>query len=278
VCLINLRNLCICNLTGHENEEMSKAVGHRARIPHSTMAPRARSSDAMIMSNTSHHIGIQGSNTWEEMCNMFCSGKFLENNPDLKVYQNIQKSGIHTVVTWLAVLPYSEVPMWAYKNMNTQAQVIMNRKGNVIAPLNPYSFHKIYKLPKPLVFLNKGFMDKFIVEKSKPLELIQDWWDEETPFTTKINRVYNTQYFKSPYQLLISMICILYGEENCIHFKQEWTMMVHKVVETRVVFSWALILSSNIYLNVHEARKGNQPVFYMSTFLLDAICQYVPNP
>jgi hypothetical protein len=68
-------------------------------------------------------------------------------------------------------------------------------KGNVIAPLNPDIFHNIYKLPKPLVFLNKGFLEKFTVENPKPIDLIQDWWDEENPFVSKLNKVYNTQYF-----------------------------------------------------------------------------------
>jgi hypothetical protein len=65
-----------------------------------------------------------------------------------------------------------------------------------------------------------GFLEKFTMENPKLLELIQEWWDEETPFTTKLSRVYNTQYFKPPYKLLTAMICRLYEEENCIHFKQ----------------------------------------------------------
>jgi hypothetical protein len=36
-------------------------------------------------------------------------------------------------------------------------------------------------LPKPLVFLNKGFLEKFTMEITNPLKLIHNWWDEETP-------------------------------------------------------------------------------------------------
>jgi hypothetical protein len=118
----------------------------------------------------------------------------------------------------LAVLPYSEVPRWAYENVNTQAQIITNRKGNVIAPLNPTVFTRFISYQNHWYF-EQGIPREIYYEKVKPLEIIQDWWDEENPFISKLSRVYNTQYFKPPYQLLISMICRLYGEENCIHFK-----------------------------------------------------------
>ena len=70
--------------------------------------------------------------------------------------------------------------------MHIKAQTLTNRKGTIISPLNPYIFHKIYKLPKPLVFLNMGFLEKFTMEMPNPLELIQEWWDKETPFTANL--------------------------------------------------------------------------------------------
>jgi hypothetical protein len=69
------------------------------------------------------------------------------------------------------------------------------------------------------------------------LEILQDWKDEETPFKTKISRVYNTKYSRAPYQLLMAMICILYGEENCIHFKMEWTTMEYSVAGKGIKFN-----------------------------------------
>jgi hypothetical protein len=74
--------------------------------------------------------------------------------------------------------------------------------------------------------MNKGFLENFAKEKSKPLEILQEWWGEETPFVSNLSRAYNTQYFKL-YKLLIAMICKLYGEENCMHFKHEWTTIAH---------------------------------------------------
>jgi hypothetical protein len=47
-------------------------------------------------------------------------------------------------------------------------------------------------MSEPLVFLNKGFLQNFTKEKSKPLEILQDWWDKETLFVSKLGRVYNT--------------------------------------------------------------------------------------
>jgi hypothetical protein len=73
---------------------------------------------------------------------------------------------------------------WVYENVHTQVQITTNRKGNFIVPLNPDSFHKIYDIPNPLAFL-----EKFTIESIEPLELIKEWWDEETPFTMKLRRV-----------------------------------------------------------------------------------------
>jgi hypothetical protein len=87
---------------------------------------------------------------------------------------NIQKSVIHTVNAQPTILPYSEVPRWAYQNVNTQAQTITKKKGNTIDALNADNFHQIYKLPKPLVFMNKGFLENFTKENPKPLDIIQD--------------------------------------------------------------------------------------------------------
>jgi hypothetical protein len=70
-------------------------------------------------------------------------------------------------------------------------------------------------------------------------EVIQEWWEDITPFTPKSNKKFMTHNMKELYRLLSSRICILYGEENNIHFKREWTPMIHYIVENRNIFNWA---------------------------------------
>jgi hypothetical protein len=58
-----------------------------------------------------------------------------------------------SITTWIMILPYNEVARWAYKKVNVHAQKITNMKVNPIAPLTVDNFHRIYQIPKPLVFL-----------------------------------------------------------------------------------------------------------------------------
>jgi hypothetical protein len=74
-------------------------------------------------------------------------------------------------------------------------------------------------------------MDSFSKKNPSLVDIVEDWWDEDMPFHTKDNRLYLTQYFKPPYQILTSMICRLYGEEVSTHFKLEWTLIAHIVAE-----------------------------------------------
>jgi hypothetical protein len=49
---------------------------------------------------------------------MFSSRYFLEDDPNIRVYQNIKKSGIHAIVSRPVILPYNELTRWAYENVN----------------------------------------------------------------------------------------------------------------------------------------------------------------
>jgi hypothetical protein len=77
---------------------------------------------------------------------------------------------------------------------------------------------------------------------------------------------------KEPYQFLASMICRLYGEEKCTHFKLEWTPIAHYVAEKGHVFNWAQLLSINIFETTKGAPGPKQPGFFMSSYLLDVVC------
>jgi hypothetical protein len=59
------------NPVGLKSKEMSKASGHRGRTPQSVMTPQTGSIDAMMVSDTSHNIGLQGCCTWEDIYNIF---------------------------------------------------------------------------------------------------------------------------------------------------------------------------------------------------------------
>jgi hypothetical protein len=71
------------------------------------------------------------------------------------------------------------------------------------------------------------------------------------------------------------MICRLYSEEVCTHFKLEWVPLAHHIDEIGQEFNWAHIFSVNL-LRANKGVSGNKKSgFYISTFLIDVI--YSPN-
>jgi hypothetical protein len=111
--------------------------------------------------------------------------------------------------------------------------------------------------------------------------LIRDWWYDPTSFKSKSNRLYPTQSFKRPYILATTMFCRLYGEKDPQHFKLEWVPLMHQVTEKGKIFNWAQILSANIQQAVRktvEAPSGFGVGFFMSAYLIDAICPKTPFP
>jgi hypothetical protein len=68
------------------------------------------------------------------------------------------------------------------------------------------------------------------------------------------------------------MIYRLYGEETSTHFRMEWFLMAYTVAKTGKAFNWANILSFSIMNRTWEAQGMKNPIFYMTTYLIDAIC------
>jgi hypothetical protein len=66
---------------------------------------------------------------------------------------------------------------------------------------------------------------------------------EENRFFTKSDGVYTMTNLRDPYIYAMDLMCKLYGEANCIHFKDAWIPIVHIVITSSVVFNWVAILS-----------------------------------
>jgi hypothetical protein len=74
------------------------------------------------------------------------------------------------------------------------------------------------------------------------------------------------------------MIYRLYGEEKSTHFWMEWLSMEYTVVKNGKIFNWVDILVFNIFQKIQEAPGMKKPSFYMSTYLIDAICSTIHFP
>ena len=77
------------------------------------------------------------------------------------------------------------------------------------------------------------------------------------------------------------MLCRIFGKKIPTHFPAEWVPLLHEATEG-YNFNWDKILSDNIAREVMEyqtARSKGQPIaFYMSTYIMDAICFSTPFP
>jgi hypothetical protein len=82
----------------------------------------------------------------------------------------------------------------------------------------------------PDVFLNKPFMEGFTKVNPKPVDIIQEWWDEDR-FSLPRLVEYIIQYFKVPYQLLVEIIYKILRGRNNVHFNMEWVLIAHNVEE-----------------------------------------------
>jgi len=77
------------------------------------------------------------------------------------------------------------------------------------------------------------------------------------------------------------MIFHLFGKKNPTHFSVEWVSIVNEVAES-YTFNWAKMLSDNLAKEIVEYKstksKGRAAPFYMSTYVMDAICFITPFP
>jgi hypothetical protein len=77
------------------------------------------------------------------------------------------------------------------------------------------------------------------------------------------------------------MTCQLYGKEDTSHFFLAWVPLMFQVVEG-YSFNWAKMLSDSLTNRVTEYREqkenGKASSFFMSAYIIDAICSMKPFP
>jgi hypothetical protein len=77
------------------------------------------------------------------------------------------------------------------------------------------------------------------------------------------------------------MLCRLFGKKNPCHFPADWVPFLEEASEG-YSFNWSKILSDNLakeVSNYKAAKAQGQPVaFYMSAYIMDAICFLTPFP
>jgi hypothetical protein len=111
--------------------------------------------------------------------------------------------------------------------------------------------------------------------------IIKDWWRNEAKFRAETNGIYAIASLNEYMVYVAMMLCRLFGKKSPTHFAAEWVPLLHKATEG-YSFNWDKILFDNIVKEVMEyqtARSKGQPIaFYMSAYIMDAICFSTPFP
>ena len=79
------------------------------------------------MTYTTPHVGEDRSPAYEDIYRIFNLIDFPAEDEDIKIYQNIQKSNIHLVVSWLTLFPYNEATQWCFEKFDANTATVMRK-------------------------------------------------------------------------------------------------------------------------------------------------------
>jgi hypothetical protein len=106
-------------------------------------------------------------------------------------------------------------------------------------------------------------------------DLIKDWCSCPEKFRANPHGIYSISSLEPQFMYIAMMMCRLYGKENTTHLFLPWVPIIHIVAEG-YSFDWAKILSDSLASEITESQtkkaKGKSTSFFMSTYIMDAIC------
>jgi hypothetical protein len=110
-------------------DEMSRMITRKGKIQTSGMQVPTSIPDSYNISDTNNHDGMEHYLSYVEILDMFENERFPSDDPDIDTYRNIQKSGIHTVVTHPELFPYNDAARWCFMYLQKDTGLIVNASG-----------------------------------------------------------------------------------------------------------------------------------------------------
>jgi hypothetical protein len=163
----------------------------------------------------------------------------------------------------------------------------MNEQGVTIGTFRLEHLQTMYKLPATSEYTYgaeflEEFKEKECIEYDKTMSgLIKDWVLRTTKFRDNDQGVYSVTSLETQYKYVSMMTCRLYGREDTSHFYLAWVPLMFRVAEG-FSFNWARMLSDSLANRVTEYREkkesGKALSFFMSAYIMDAICSMTPFP
>jgi hypothetical protein len=239
-----------------------------------------------VISDTTPHA-IDSIKSWRQIYeNLDCE---IKNSPDDSEnhLRDIAESELHKIATRPRLMAYNDMISWALDKVDIPTRSILNDQGAVIGSFRPEHIQVMYKLsPNPKFIYNAEFIAEFQrkecteADQTYP-DLIKGWWRCPSKFRADTHGIYATASLNEYMVYVAMMLCRLFGKKNPCHFPAEWVPFLEEASEG-YSFNWDKILSDNIAKEVSDyraARARGQPVaFYMSAYIMDAICFMTPFP
>jgi hypothetical protein len=172
-------------------------------------------------------------------------------------------------------------------HVDVPTRTIISEQGVTVGTFRPESLQVMYKLPPTSDFsYNAEFLDGFKKKECKQYmkilsDLIKDWVSHPAKFRADNNGIYSISSLEPQFKYVVMMTCRLYGREDTMHFFLQWVPLIYSVAEGSS-FDWAKMLSDSLTSRVTEYRmqkeSGKDASFFMSAYLMDAVCSMTPFP
>jgi hypothetical protein len=210
-----------------------------------------------------------------------------ETNDMTTKYKIVIQAEMHKVAARPHLLPYYDMIRWALDHVDIPTRTIISEKGVTVGTFIPEILQVMYKLPPTSDFTyNAKFLDGF---KQKECEqymkslsyLIKDWVSHLVKFRADSNGIYSISSLEPQFKYVAMMTCRLYGREDTTNFFLQWVPLIYSVAEGSS-FDLAKILSDSLTSQITEYRMQKESrkaaSFFMSSYLMDAVCSMTPFP
>jgi hypothetical protein len=202
-------------------------------------------------------------------------------------YKTIVQSGMHLVATRPRLLPYYDMIRWALDHVDLPTRTIVNDRQDRIGTFRPEHIQAMYKLPSTFEYTyGQEFLAEFKKKECQEFDrtlpgLIKDWVSRSATFRVNNEGVYSISSLEPNFMYVAMMACRLFGWEDTAHFYIQWVPLIYRVAEGSS-FNWEKMLSDSLFNRITEYREqkaAKKPSgFFMSAYLMDAICSMMPFP
>jgi hypothetical protein len=225
----------------------------------------------------------------KELCNSLCLDDLVEEDdePISAKLRHVAKSELHKLVARPKLMPYTDMIGWALEHVDIPTRSIFSHKKTLVISFRPRDIQVMYKLSsKPKYTYNSLFILNFEDGECTTYDrninnIMKHWWGNPSKFKFDTHGVYSTTSCDSHIMCISMILCRMFIRFFFSHFTIEWVPIIHKVVEG-YTFDWGKMLSENLAKEIVQYKmlksKGEHAPFYMSAFIMDAICFRTPFP